>query len=386
MSDLQKVLVLCVALGVIGGGMFFAQYVEAPSHEGNQTMVNESEFLEFKHQLEERVRIEIGQPIEGYEPAMFMQVFPGMRSADFDGVEAMIGHYIVVNGTLVHDLEGATMIHSAAPAVSEAGIKTLLQNILDRLAVTERTVDEIIAILSTDEADESSMPTPPSNPIVGGHDVEIYNGVSVSSASRSLDLSDQGLSGSLKAEIRLLTKLEYLDVSNNAFTGLPAEIGQLTSLQTLNLSNNSFTGLPHELGNLSHLTYLNLSGNDISEFDLNIIKSKLTNTNIITDDSNEPIACTMDAKICPDGSAVGRVGPNCEFAACPAPKTVQCTDEMKQATACTREYRPVCGLVQVQCITTPCDPIPETFSNGCTACVQGNVISYTEGQCTLEAN
>lgn len=29
------------------------------------------------------------------------------------------------------------------------------------------------------------------------------------------------------------------------------------------------------------------------------------------------VACTMDAKICPDGSAVGRTGPNCEFAPCP---------------------------------------------------------------------
>lgn len=29
------------------------------------------------------------------------------------------------------------------------------------------------------------------------------------------------------------------------------------------------------------------------------------------------VACTMDAKICPDGSAVGRQGPNCEFAPCP---------------------------------------------------------------------
>ena len=28
-------------------------------------------------------------------------------------------------------------------------------------------------------------------------------------------------------------------------------------------------------------------------------------------------ACTMEAKICPDGSAVGRTGPNCEFAPCP---------------------------------------------------------------------
>lgn len=32
---------------------------------------------------------------------------------------------------------------------------------------------------------------------------------------------------------------------------------------------------------------------------------------------DKPIACTMDAKICPDGSAVGRSGPNCEFAPCP---------------------------------------------------------------------
>lgn len=29
------------------------------------------------------------------------------------------------------------------------------------------------------------------------------------------------------------------------------------------------------------------------------------------------VACTMDAKMCPDGSAVGREGPNCEFAPCP---------------------------------------------------------------------
>jgi hypothetical protein len=30
-------------------------------------------------------------------------------------------------------------------------------------------------------------------------------------------------------------------------------------------------------------------------------------------------ACTTEAKLCPDGSTVGRVGPNCEFAPCPSP-------------------------------------------------------------------
>lgn len=35
---------------------------------------------------------------------------------------------------------------------------------------------------------------------------------------------------------------------------------------------------------------------------------------------HEPIiACTQEAKQCPDGSYVGRTGPNCEFAACPSP-------------------------------------------------------------------
>lgn len=32
---------------------------------------------------------------------------------------------------------------------------------------------------------------------------------------------------------------------------------------------------------------------------------------------DEQIACTMKAKLCPDGSAVGRIGPKCEFALCP---------------------------------------------------------------------
>ena len=30
------------------------------------------------------------------------------------------------------------------------------------------------------------------------------------------------------------------------------------------------------------------------------------------------VACTADAKMCPDGSYVGRVGPRCEFAPCPS--------------------------------------------------------------------
>lgn len=33
--------------------------------------------------------------------------------------------------------------------------------------------------------------------------------------------------------------------------------------------------------------------------------------------NDSPRACTDEAKLCPDGSAVGRNGPNCEFTSCP---------------------------------------------------------------------
>lgn len=31
----------------------------------------------------------------------------------------------------------------------------------------------------------------------------------------------------------------------------------------------------------------------------------------------KPVACTMEAKLCSDGSSIGRVPPKCDFAACP---------------------------------------------------------------------
>ncbi|MEK7652508.1 MAG: hypothetical protein AAB334_00980 [Patescibacteria group bacterium] len=38
---------------------------------------------------------------------------------------------------------------------------------------------------------------------------------------------------------------------------------------------------------------------------------------IPTEQCGEQVFCTTEAKLCPDGSGVGRVGPNCEFAPCP---------------------------------------------------------------------
>lgn len=43
----------------------------------------------------------------------------------------------------------------------------------------------------------------------------------------------------------------------------------------------------------------------------------IENKAAVTSTPTPGVFCTMEAKICPDGSAVGRSGPNCEFAPCP---------------------------------------------------------------------
>ena len=60
-------------------------------------------------------------------------------------------------------------------------------------------------------------------------------------------------------------------------------------------------------------------------------------TPIINDqqNSNEQVMCTMDAMECPDGSYVGRTGPNCEFV---CPTTTEATDTAGWKTYTNSEY------------------------------------------------
>ena len=62
----------------------------------------------------------------------------------------------------------------------------------------------------------------------------------------------------------------------------------------------------------------------------------------------------------------------------------ECLPEQRDVDACIEIYQPVCGTVNVQCITTPCDPAKETFSNSCFACMNSLVSTYTEGECPVD--
>lgn len=100
---------------------------------------------------------------------------------------------------------------------------------------------------------------------------------------QELDISNNDIGGALPGEIRFLAKLKVLKANDNRMTGVPAEIGQLSQLEVLNLANNQLTGLPNEIGNLSKLRELDLRGNKASAQDLQTIRLKLPNTNILVD-------------------------------------------------------------------------------------------------------
>jgi hypothetical protein len=53
--------------------------------------------------------------------------------------------------------------------------------------------------------------------------------------------------------------------------------------------------------------------------------------------------------------------------------------------ACTKEYRPVCGAKPIVCITTPCEPMQETYSNRCLLDADGAAFLY-EGQCRVDVD
>lgn len=133
--------------------------------------------------------------------------------------------------------------------------------------------------------EDSTVPsvTPPTS-VPSGVMIEIYDGISYPANTEIVDVSGRGLSGSLKAEVRMLSNMRELDVSDNSFTGLPAEVGQLSKLEILDLSNNPFTGLPYELGNLSNLKVLDLRGTNYSEADLGVIRETLpSSTEVLVD-------------------------------------------------------------------------------------------------------
>ncbi len=116
------------------------------------------------------------------------------------------------------------------------------------------------------------------------------------SAVISLDLSANGLAGSLPPEIGDLANINQLWLGTNQLSGpIPPELGNLANLEALGLDNNQLDGnIPPELGNLANLALLRFDSNQL---DGNIPPElgNLANLALLRFDSNQ-----LDGNIPPE--------------------------------------------------------------------------------------
>ncbi len=200
-------------------------YLTAPDDDAQDTSAINTSAIDvqeyFNEKLREGVIDRIGQPIEGFVPFMFLQAFSGLVPNDFDGADALLGEYKIVEKELAFIMDEGGPIHSAAEAISEEGMKTVFANIQRRTNVLITTTDEVDGLL--------------------------------------------------------------------LFLGPPLDLA-----------------------------------------------------------------------------------------------VTECLPEQRGIDACIEIYQPVCATVHVQCVTTPCDPVQETFANSCKACINSLVSSYTKGECPVD--
>ena len=149
---------------LIGAGVYVSsQQGNVPDE--NESSISQAAATEFIDEMREGTVARVGQPIEGFEPFMFMQAFPGLTANDFDGVDALIGIYRYQNGEVVYDLNGEPELHSAARAISDEGMLQLLVNVSTRLNYNlsgDETVTDVIAAISAAHGAD------PTNPAAGG--------------------------------------------------------------------------------------------------------------------------------------------------------------------------------------------------------------------------
>lgn len=76
-----------------------------------------------------------GPPIEGFEPFMFMEAYPGLRASDFNCVKTYGGFYITRDDRIIFISERIRVRSTIDHSITPYGMNRILQNISDRLGL-----------------------------------------------------------------------------------------------------------------------------------------------------------------------------------------------------------------------------------------------------------
>jgi len=149
-KTLRKIIIPFIVLVVAFAGSCDL-HSTAPIDDAQDTLAINHGTIEvqeyFNEKLREGVIDRIGQPIEGFVPFMFMQAFSGLVFKDFDGADALLGEYNIVDKELTFIMNEGGPIHSAAEAISDEGMKTVFANIQRRRNMLIATTDEVDGLL-----------------------------------------------------------------------------------------------------------------------------------------------------------------------------------------------------------------------------------------------
>lgn len=132
----------CIIIIVALGATSLSSFIRLYSMK-NITPAPTIDSTEFKAKIQSFVIENFGQPIEGFSAPIYLQAFPGLTEADFDGVETYEGRYAYSGGKLVFVQNYTGYISTAAEAISKESYGTLFSNVRNRLG-SNLSLDEII--------------------------------------------------------------------------------------------------------------------------------------------------------------------------------------------------------------------------------------------------
>ena len=140
-----------IVVVVLAGAFFVLRPTPAPAPEATTSFLLTGELVAyFTESIEASIVEEVGRPREGFTPAIISSRYSGLLLEDFDGAAAVQGEYQYNNGTLEFVFTTDESPHSAADALTEEGMRTLLFNLGERfeMVVDSRSeIDDLVSAL-----------------------------------------------------------------------------------------------------------------------------------------------------------------------------------------------------------------------------------------------